>query len=611
VSAPLSAILQHLRDAPRPPAPPAPTGQVVRLSITVSFFRAAIAVLLPLVCLTIFFAPLIVYLVTGSRMLRGLRDVFGFAGIWIIVAWWRAFFAKDSESAPTVRFDRRVDRRLFDLVDEVADAAGAPPIDEIWMSPGAGFAVHEERVGRFSRQCKVVLHIDPCDFGHLNLAELASILAHELAHISKGHTAHGLRLYRNTRFLEELHTELARSTWRVANPVYWALCVFRSRSEKLTAAISQQHELQADAIAIGLLGGDTFKSAYTKTLRSGALEELLLPRALHRAIEAKSESNLLADVDAIELSAEERAALNESLASDFAEPTDPLSTHPSHQDRLALATRLAQAQPAELAALSGAEDARDVLFEGRRKDIELAVSRALIQGQAGWLSSAVGLRGGSVAGGSTLPTLTVRKFRTPAYILWLVSALLLVLVFGVGTLVVWADDEAAEGMLRTLITLDAIAFVVLLVAIRARFLGLRAASSELEIHGLLGTRKVQWSDVTALRLDESHLQVRSSTGGRMKVRAEKEDRLQLADMILELSPALAWAAWGTGLARVEQPSALAELPHRVRELSDDLHIEGPGATHIIIEEEHPLHATIREHLERRLLPAMLVYEDEA
>lgn len=599
-------FLRELREArPRGASAPAPKAEMMRLGFLIGLFRLAVGFLLPVLCLALFLTPLIVRIVFDSNALKPFKNFFGLAALGIAVAWWRAFFHKPAPESETVIFDRTRDRRLYELADAIAEAVGSPPVDEISMSPFSSFAVHERGRGKART---LHLSLDSYDFEGLTLLEFSSILAHEFAHFSKGHTAHGLKLYRRTLFLQRLRFELEKGSWNKINPIYGALLLFEKATRKLITSIQRGHERQADAMARELLGGVAATGGLEKTTKNAIRSDALMHSTLGKAIrEGDRKADWIEAIREYELDENERAVLEERWQARLNAETSPLASHPSIKERR---EDDAKAGPPLVQLADDATPAFEYLLGRRSDDVQRTLSREAVESNLEWRSTEPGLRGGSIEAerGTQLHPVTVKKFRTGVPIFWLISAVVGFLLFGMIFLVTLVTEDTPAEVPRILGILLFSTLVMMVFSWRARGMRMHGSSEGLDFHGLFGTTRIPWDDVTAARIEDSKLTVFAHSGGskhKMKVRGDNEPRRDLEDMVLELSPALAYAAWGTGLSRVAEPKRGTALPDRVYELSDDLYIEGPDETRIVIDEKDPRHESIHEHLETRLLPAML------
>lgn len=224
---------------------------------------------------------------------------------------------------------------------------------------------------------------------------------------------------------------------------------------------------------------------------------------------------------------------------------------------------------------------------------------------------AIGLRGPAVnlKGEFRHDDVVVRRLASGLY--W---ALLMQLVFILGvvlciTLLAFKQPTVVEPIAaRHAVPVLVVLLLALLAAIRAGAMRLVGRTEGLERVNFLGRESIAWADVRSLRLEASVLEITyEGSSGTMRglARGRALERFQLTDVVLEHSPALAGLAWGTGLARVRRPEPDgSELPFGVTASTDELLIEGPRGSRLVIDGRHPMREAIREALEARLLPAL-------
>ena len=149
---------------------------------------------------------------------------------------------------------------LYDFVEEVRLAVGAPPVHGITLTGGfdASAAV-ETPSWRFRRRRTLVLGFPVLTT--LSLPELRAVVAHELAHFSSAHDGFGAWVYRTRASWLALRTALDR---RLATPVYvyWVPRWYEPRLKTASAEVSRRHELVADRVAASVAGSRAAADAF-------------------------------------------------------------------------------------------------------------------------------------------------------------------------------------------------------------------------------------------------------------------------------------------------------------------------------------------------------------
>jgi Zn-dependent protease with chaperone function len=275
----------QLRDAP-PPSRAAP-GRVARTVHEMRLGRLygiALGVALVLFYLSLPFVLLGLLLVFGCTLLLALvvnrnsqaADVHAAllrASGGGIGAVFQAVFARTGAGGYGLLKDREDCPRLFDAIDEVARGVQTEGPDEVWLSPGADFGVHQEGRGPFGMfgSRKRVLTLGLCVMDVLSVGELKSILAHEFAHFSHADTHWNRFLYQVTLSLRTAMREMARTGGALtyANPFYWFFFLYNKSYGLLSAGFSRSREFLADRMACTLYGSDVFCRALRKVCTDG------------------------------------------------------------------------------------------------------------------------------------------------------------------------------------------------------------------------------------------------------------------------------------------------------------------------------------------------------
>jgi len=606
------AILARLATAPKPSLPPVPLARVAALVLLVASFHLGAIVLLPLFSLVLLAANAMLRLVWEIDLPSPVPSLCFVAAIACLVGYVRAFLVRRKERQPSIAFARERDAQLFKLLDAVASCAGTAPVDRVVIRPRVSFGVRERRRGRLE------LELNDRDLCDLSLAEFASIMLHEFAHFGEGHTRRTRWVYRRVRYLVELDRELGEDAWHWLNPIWLGLQAFWRIVGPLYAALKRQQELQADALAVHVLGAEAFANGLRKAVRQGVITAAAEADLVEAAIEAKDlDRDVIAQIAAMQLSDEQAAALEHRCAEAYEAPAERLDHHPSVVERIEHAERIASGSSdldGVAAEISGGTPAYDVLFSLSRAELHQTVSRDVIRAVVASRGRQIGLRGPIAVADQKpgeMPTVFVRGSTVVGFIITLITCLGGIPLLALIALMVVATKTEAPGLIPTVLVFEAGLFLWLFLAIRGFRGGLRASGECLTLHGLLGTSRLEWRDVTALRYNDTKLDVRGTRADgkrlRAKARGSSSEVRRLADAILERAPRLACLAWGTGMARVsESDMRTAELPSRVYETWDDnIVIVGPDASRIVVDSDRDDFERIKAYVEMRLLPMLM------
>ena len=143
-------------------------------------------------------------------------------------------------------------RALYEFVEEIRRAVGAPPVDSITITGGfhASAAVYLPP-WRLRRRRTLVLGFPVLTT--LSKAELRAVIAHELAHFSRAYDPFAAWVYRTRSSWFALRTALDR---RLATPVYvyWLIGWYVPRLNAASAEVARRHELVADRVAANVAG---------------------------------------------------------------------------------------------------------------------------------------------------------------------------------------------------------------------------------------------------------------------------------------------------------------------------------------------------------------------
>lgn len=167
---------------------------------------------------------------------------------------------RSHEELPGVPCFRAEQPRLWALVDEICDRAGARPPDEIRFTLGGDAAASEiGGIRAKTRRCSLVLSL--AFIQALRDAELRVVVAHEMGHIIAGDTM-------LLRLLDHAHRVVDRSLREFEARASVLRYPFRSYTKAffaITARLSRRSEIAADAFAASLYGPEQAAQTLRKT----------------------------------------------------------------------------------------------------------------------------------------------------------------------------------------------------------------------------------------------------------------------------------------------------------------------------------------------------------
>jgi Zn-dependent protease with chaperone function len=278
----------------------------------------------------------------------------------------KAMFARVGSGGTGLRKRRRDCPRLFQAVEEVARRVDTDPVDEVYISPGNDFCVHQEGRGPFGvfGGRKRVLTLGLCAMSFLNVSELKAILAHEYAHFSHADTFWHRFLFQVTLSLHTAMREMARTGGWVTyvNPFYWFFWLYSKSYGLLAAGFSRSREFLADRMACTLYGADVFARGLRKVCTDGTHFEMTIYHHIVRLLkQKKAYVNMYLAFRRIreeELTEDERRQLHRKLLDDR---PSVFASHPTFQERLVAARQLPRArQTDDTAALQLFDDPEGV-----------------------------------------------------------------------------------------------------------------------------------------------------------------------------------------------------------------------------------------------------------
>ncbi|MFC8922658.1 M48 family metallopeptidase [Cellulosimicrobium sp. NPDC057127] len=193
-----------------------------------------------------------------SEQSGGRAVQFGFftvvVAIGIVVALWRV--ARAENHAPSgVLIGQQDAPELWETVHELAQVADTRVPDEIRLVADVNAAVSEDTrlLGLVGGTRRLFLGV-PLVQG-LSVAQLRSVLAHELGHYSRAHTRLGPLTYRGREAMVATVAQLQ------GNVVGWLLKQYAKLYLLVSAAVNRRQELEADELSVRAAGRATAQSA--------------------------------------------------------------------------------------------------------------------------------------------------------------------------------------------------------------------------------------------------------------------------------------------------------------------------------------------------------------
>jgi Zn-dependent protease with chaperone function len=250
-------------------------------------------------------------------------------------------------------------RRLFAAIEEVQDAAKAPPVHTVLLTKGLDASIVQvPRLGLFGWQRNHLILGLPLML-LLTLDEFKAVLAHEFGHVSGARGRFGAWIYRIRQAWARLNERLQRqkdwSRFLFAPFFGW----FAPRFAAYAFVQARQQEYEADSVAAEAIGASALASALIRLdLKDRELKQHFWPRVYARSADdplpTASPFTQLATRGRHDLLPDAPKHLKQALT----RPTDTADTHPCLSERLA-----AIRQPARMPAVA-AESAAEALFGG-------------------------------------------------------------------------------------------------------------------------------------------------------------------------------------------------------------------------------------------------------
>ena len=176
---------------------------------------------------------------------------------------------------------------LWQLVDELAARAQTRPPDEIVLVPEINAAVLEDAGMLGLRAGRRYMMIGLPLLAGLSVAELRSVLAHELGHYGGGHTRLLAISYRGAETLSRTVSRLD------SGPARWVLGTYARLYAVLSRSANRAQELQADAYSVAAAGRATAVAALRKIATMDMLWDAFGSRYLKLPVLAERTPDIL------------------------------------------------------------------------------------------------------------------------------------------------------------------------------------------------------------------------------------------------------------------------------------------------------------------------------
>jgi Zn-dependent protease with chaperone function len=232
---------------------------------------------------------------------------------------------------------------LWAVVDELAAVVGTRPPDEIRLIPVVNAAVVEDAtwlgLGAGPRRMFIGLPLMQA----MDVAELRSVLAHELGHYSKRHTALGPLVFRGHAALANILRHVSRHLFVRGLFLGYAKLYFR-----VTRKVSREQEFEADAAAATIAGRDATISALSRLPAVTAAWSFFLNQYVTPSAKADlTPAGLFAGFAALLAEPQRQAELAE-IHPNEREHQSPYDTHPPLAQRVEALRRLPAGEPSTL-----------------------------------------------------------------------------------------------------------------------------------------------------------------------------------------------------------------------------------------------------------------------
>jgi len=267
-----------------------------------------------------------------------------------IVAMIKSLFIRVKSSDPGRVLQRTEAEGLWKLAEEVAQAVGTRPIDEIRITPGTELAVYERGSWRekLKSQAHRILILGTGVLNGFKQNDFRCVLAHEYGHFSNRDTAGGdVALRVRTDMLKFYFAMREAGQASYLNVAFHFLRIYNFIFRRISHGATRLQEILADRVAAQIYGAPAFEAGLTHVIRRSFEFEAAANQEIKQSIESSRPLQNL-----YELSAPQGEALSAEIDKALNRPTSEDDTHPSPQDRFRFVARLqepaAQPRPGEV-----------------------------------------------------------------------------------------------------------------------------------------------------------------------------------------------------------------------------------------------------------------------
>jgi tetratricopeptide (TPR) repeat protein len=233
--------------------------------------------------------------------------------------------------------------RLWELAREVADRVGTRCVDDVRLTPSTEVAVVERGsfLQRMQDRGRRELILGLGALQGMKLDALKCILAHEYGHFQNRDTAGGdIALRVNAAMLNFADAIVRRGKIRWWDVAVHFLRLYHYLFRRLTFGASRLQEVLADRVAVASYGPSAFQEGLMHAIRRSIEFDLTVSKAIREAV--RNSRPALAFYSQEELpELGEREQVEATVRAILERPTNADDSHPSPQDRFALARRVA------------------------------------------------------------------------------------------------------------------------------------------------------------------------------------------------------------------------------------------------------------------------------